>query len=65
MSNQFFLKGGRKYATIVLSMGVKIEGDATKIGKNTHLSVLMCVSLLKKIGLHNLTNWTQFKIINF
>ena len=39
-------------------MGVKIGGDAAKIGKNTHLLVVMRVRLLQNIGLLDLTNRT-------
>ena len=42
-------------------MEVKIGGDAGKIGKNTHLVVIMRVRLSQKIGLHNLKNRTRFK----
>ena len=37
-------------------MGVTIGYDAEKIGKNTHLLVIMRVRLSQKIGLLNLTN---------
>ena len=42
-------------------MGVKIGGDADKSGKNTNLLVIICVRLLQKIGLLDLTNRTRFK----
>ena len=58
------LEGGRKSEKNGLARGVKIDGDATKSCKNTHLLVIMCVRLSKKIGLHNLTNQTQFKKVN-
>ena len=41
-------------------MGVTIEGDAEKIGKNTHLLVIMRVRVLQKIGLLDLKNLTRF-----
>ena len=34
--------------------------DATKIGNNTHLLVVMCMRLSQKIGLLDLTNQTRF-----
>ena len=37
------LEGGRKSTNIGLLMGATIEGDASKSGKNTHLSVIMSV----------------------
>ena len=42
-------------------MGVIIGGDAEKIGKNTHLLVVMRLRLSQKIGLLDLTNQTQLK----
>ena len=42
-------------------MGVKIGGDAGKIGKNTHLLVMLRVRLSQKIGLLDLTNHIRFK----
>ena len=42
-------------------MGVTIEGDAEKSGNNTHLVVIMHVTLLRKIGLLNLKNQNWFK----
>ena len=36
-------------------MGVKIEGDAAKNGRNTHLLVIMHARLSQKIGLLDLT----------
>ena len=39
-------------------MGVIIGVDAAKSGNNTHLLVVVRVSLLQKIGLTNLTNQT-------
>ena len=57
-------EGGSKHAKNVLALGVKIGSDATKSGKNTNLSVIMCVRLLNTIGLHNLTNWNQFTKVN-
>ena len=42
-------------------MGVTIGGDAAKSGKNTHLLVVMRVSLSQKIGLLDLTNRTRLK----
>ena len=44
-------------------MGVKIGSNAAKRNRNTHLSAIMCVRLLQKLGVHNLTNRTQFKKI--
>ena len=41
---------------IYYNMGVKIGGDAEKIGKNTHLLVIMGVRISQKIGLLELTN---------
>ena len=35
--------------------------DDAKSRKNTNLSVIMCVRLFQKIGLHNLTYWNQLK----
>ena len=55
------LEGGRKSTKIGLAMGMKIGGDTTKIGNNTHLLVTMRVRLSQKIGLLDLTNWTRFK----
>ena len=45
-------------------MGVKIWGDAAKVGNNTHLLVIMCVRPSQKIGLLNFTNWARFKKVN-
>ena len=45
-------------------MGVTIGGDASKIGKNTHLLVIIFVRLLQKIGMIDLANHTQFKKVN-
>ena len=45
-------------------MGVKIGGDAAKIGKNTHLLVIMCVRISQKIGLIEFTAWTLFIKVN-
>ena len=42
-------------------MGVKIGGDTTKSGKNTHFLVIICFRLPQKIGLLNLKNHNQFK----
>ena len=55
------LEGGRKYTKSGLAMGVTTGGDATKSGKNTHLLVIMRMSLSQKIGLLDSTNRTQFK----
>ena len=55
------LEGGRKFAIFLLSLGVAIGGDAFKMYNNTHLLVIMCVRISHKIGLHKLTNKTQFK----
>ena len=55
------LEGGRKYTKNGLAMGLTIGGDAAKSGKNTHLSVIMCVRLFQKIGLLNLTDRTRSK----
>ena len=44
-----------------LAMGVAIEGGAGKIGKNTHLLVIMRVRLFQIIGILNLTNCIQLK----
>ena len=55
------LEGGHKYAKNRLAMGATIVGDAAKSGRSTHLLVIMRVSLLQKISLHNLTNMAQFK----
>ena len=61
MSNIFSVGRGRKIYKIGLAMGIKIGGDDSKSGKNTHLLVVMRVRLSQKIGLLDLTNWTQFK----
>ena len=45
-------------------MDVIIVGDATKIGKNTNLLVVMRVRLSQNIGLLDLTDRTQLKKIN-
>ena len=45
-------------------MGVNIEGNDVKSGKNTHLLVLMRVSLSQSVSLIVLNNWTQFKKVN-
>ena len=58
------LEGGRKFIKSGIAMGATIMSDAGKSGKNTHLLVVMCVRLLHKIGLHNLTNRTLFKKVN-
>ena len=42
-------------------MGVKIGGDAAKIGKDAHFLAIMRVRLLQKIGILELENWNQFK----
>ena len=42
-------------------MGVTIGGDAAKIGKNTHLLVVICVRILQKTYLLDLINRTRFK----
>ena len=55
------LGGGRKSTKILLAMGVKIEGNAAKSGKNTHLLVIMRVRLSQKIGLIELMNRNRFK----
>ena len=55
------LGGGHKSTKIGLEMGVKIGGDAEKSGNNTHLLVIVCVSLLQKIDLLDLTNRIRFK----
>ena len=52
------LEGGHIATKIGLEIGVIIGGDAAKIGNNTHLLVVVRVSLLQKIGLTNLTNQT-------
>ena len=39
-----------------IAMGVTIGSDAAKSGKITNLLVVMCVRLLQKIGLLDLTN---------
>ena len=61
VSNWFGVGRVRKSATIGQVMGVTIEGIAAKIGKNTHLLVMMCVRLSQKIGLLNLTNRTRLQ----
>ena len=45
-------------------MGVTIGGDATKIGRNTNLLVVMRVRLFQEMGLLDLKNRTQFKKLN-
>ena len=55
------LEGGYNYTKIGLAMGVKIGDGAAKSGNNAYLLVIMCVRLLQKIGLLDLTNRTQFK----
>ena len=42
-------------------MGVTIGDDDEKSGRNTHLLVIMRMSISQKIGLLDLTNRTQFK----
>ena len=42
-------------------MGVTIGGDYSKIGKNTHLLVIMRMRLSQKIGQIDLKIWTGFK----
>ena len=55
------LEGGHKSTKIGLAMGVKIEGDAAKSGKITHLLVLMRLRISQKIGLIDLKNQTWSK----
>ena len=55
------LEGVKKSTKNGLAMEMTIVGDATKSGGNTHLSVIMRVRLLQKIGLLKLTNPNQFK----
>ena len=50
------LEGDLKSTRLGLAMGVTIWGDDAKSGKNTHLLVVMHVSLLYKSGLIDLTN---------
>ena len=64
MSNIFAVGRGPKIYKNWTNNGVKIWGDAAKIGKNTNLLVIMCVRLSHKIGLLDLTNRTQFKKLN-
>ena len=42
-------------------MGVTIGDDDEKSGRNTHLLVIMRMSISQKFGLLDLTNRTQFK----
>ena len=42
-------------------MGVTIEGDSAKSGKNTHLLEIMRVKTSQKIGTLDLTNQTRLK----
>ena len=58
MYNLFGVGRGTKIYKNGLEIRVTIGGDAVKTGKNTHLVVVMCVRLLRKIGLLDLTNWT-------
>ena len=55
------LEGGRKSTKNGIAMGVTIGGDAEKSGRNTHLLGIMCVRLLQKIGLLDLTNRNRLK----
>ena len=55
------LEGEHTSTKIGLARGVTIEGDAAKNGNNTNFSVVMCVRLLQKIGMIDLTNRTRFK----
>ena len=43
MSNIFGVERGPQIYKNGLEMGVTIEGDASKIGKNTHLLLIMSV----------------------
>ena len=64
MSNLFGVGRGQQIYKNVLAMGVKIGGGAVKIGKNSPLLVLMCMRLLQKTGLIDLTNQDRFKKVN-
>ena len=44
-----------------LAMGETIGGYAAKSVKRTHLIVIMCMIILQRISLLDLTNWTQFQ----
>ena len=59
------LEEGRKYVNMGLAVGVTIGGDAAKIGKKTHLLVIMHVRLLHKLGLLDLMNRNRLKKGNF
>ena len=59
MYNLFGVGRGPQIFKNSLEMGLKIDGDADKSGKNTHLLVIMRTRLLHKIGLTDLTNWTR------
>ena len=52
------LEGDHKSIKIGLEMGVTLGGDSAMFFKNTHLLVVMRVSLSQKIGLLDLTNGT-------
>ena len=62
MSDIFGVGRGHKSTKIGPAMGVTIGGGAAKIGKNTHLLVVIHVRLSQKIGPLNMTNRTRYKI---
>ena len=64
VSNRFGVGSRPKICKKSTRMGVKIGGDPSKNGKNTHLLVILCVTLSHKIGLNNLMNQTQIKKVN-
>ena len=59
MYNIFGVRRVSQILKIGLAMGVKIGGDTSKSGKNTHLLVIISVRLLQKIGQLDLTDWPQ------
>ena len=61
MYNIFYNVRGPQSTNIGIEMGVKIRDDAAKSGKDTHLLVVICMRLSKKIILLDLTKQTQFK----
>ena len=64
VSNRFGVGSRPKICKKSTRMGVTIGGDPSKNGKNTHLLVILCVTLSHKIGLNNLMNQTQIKKVN-
>ena len=52
------LEGAHRFVKIGLSMEDKYGGVAANIGNRKNLLLIMCRRLYKKMGMHELKDWT-------